>query len=122
MKPNAIFAVCLAFAGALACGGCSMMLDDNSAVYSVAPGKYDYIDCKGIGLRADANVTRSVQLTKLMQLANQDPIGPFVSNMVYREEYNMVQADQQALRHAADEKRFAPEVMNPKPKPLNPMH
>jgi hypothetical protein len=122
MKSSAVFALCLAVMGAMASGGCSMMLDDNSAVYSASPGKYDFLDCKGIAARSEGNAKRTVELTALMQRANQDPIGPFVSNMVYRDEFNVVQADQQALRQAADEKRCAPELMKPKAGSLGPMH
>jgi len=100
-------------------GGCSMMLDDNSVVYSTSPGKYDFLDCKGIAERSSANAQRTTELASLMQRANQDPIGPFVSNMVYRDEYNAKQADQLALRQAADQKRCTPEL---KPATLVPMH
>jgi len=114
-----IAAAGLALLGAAFCGGCSMVLDDNSVVYSSAPGKYDFLDCKGIADRTTANAERVAELSALMQRANQDAAGPFVSNMVYRDEYNVKQADQAALRQAADQKRCAPDV---KPARLTPMH
>ena len=122
MKSNAIFAFCLAFAGAAASAGCSMLLEDNSAVYSTAPGKYSFLDCPNLSKRAEVNSKRTAELTALMQRASQDPIGPFVSNMVYRDEFNVVQADQQAILQAADEKRCAPDLMKTKPESLGPMH
>ena len=112
-------AASLALLSAAFAGGCSMMLDDNSVVYSAAPGKYDFLDCKGIAERSNANAQRAAELSALMQRANQDPMGPFVSNMVYRDEYNAKQADQVALRQAADQKRCTPDT---KPGPLTPMH
>jgi len=113
-----IAATGLALLGALL-GGCSMMLDDNSVVYSAAPGKYDFLDCKGIAERTSANTQRTAELASLMERANRDPVGPFVSNMVYRDEYNAKQADQLALRQAADQKRCTPDL---KPAALTPMH
>jgi hypothetical protein len=118
MKPT-IFATGLALLSALGSAGCSMMLDDNSVVYSAAPGKYDYLDCKGIAARTSLNMQRSAELSSLMQRAGQDPMGSFVGNMVYRDEYNANQADQLALRQMADQKRCAPDV---KPANLTPMH
>ena len=97
-----------------------MVLDDNSVVYSSAPGKYDYLDCKGITDRTQANATRTAELTALMRRAGDGAAGPFVSNLVYRDEYNVLQADQLALRQVADEKRCAPLVQ--KPDTLTPMH
>ena len=114
-----IAAAGLALLGAAFGGGCSMVLDDSSVVYSAAPGKYDFLDCKGIAERTNANAQRTAELSALMQRANQDPVGPLVSNMVYRDEYNTKQADQVALRQAADQKRCVPDM---KPGPLTPMH
>ena len=114
-----IAATGLALLSALFGAGCSMMLDDNSVVYSAAPGKYDYLDCKGIAERTSANAQRASELSALMDRAKQDPMGPFVSNMVYRDEYNAKQADQLALRQAADQKRCVPDL---KPASLTPMH
>jgi hypothetical protein len=112
----------IAFICALAGGGCSMALDENSVVYSSAPGKYDYLDCKGIADRTEANVKRTAELTALMQRASQDPAGPVIGNLVYRDEYNIKQADTLALRQVADDKRCAPDLTK-KPLPtLSPMH
>ncbi len=112
-------AMSLALLSALSGAGCSMVLDDNSVVYSAAPGKYDYLDCKGIAERTSANDQRTAELSALMDRAKQDPMGPLVSNMVYRDEYNARQADQLALRQAADQKRCLPDL---KPASLKPMH
>lgn len=98
-----------------------MVLDDTSVIYSSAPGKYDYLDCKGIAELTASNAKRSAELTALMQRADQDPIGPLVSNMVYREEFNVKQADQLALRQVADDKRCAPDLKKPQAS-LAPMH
>jgi hypothetical protein len=106
MKSNLAAAVLIAFS----CAGCSMVLDDNSAVFSAAPGKYDYLDCKGIADRTSANSKRTAELDNLMQRANQGAGGKFVSTMVYKDEYNAVQADQIALRQVSDEKRCAPDM------------
>ncbi len=64
MKSNAAI-LGFAFACALAGGGCSMALDENSVVYSSAPGKYDYLDCKGIAERTEANVKRTAEILNL---------------------------------------------------------
>jgi hypothetical protein len=109
----------LVLLSALSGAGCSMVLDDNSVVYSAAPGKYDYLDCKGINERIAANDQRTTELSGLMERAKQDAMGPLVSNMVYRDEFNTRQADQLALRQAADQKRCLPEA---KPAALRPMH
>ena len=95
---------------ALICAGCSMVLDDNSPVFSAAPGKYDYLDCKGIADRTASNARRAAELDALMQRANQGAGGRLVSNMVYKDEYNSLQADQIALRQVSDEKRCAPDL------------
>ena len=112
-------AASFALLSALSGAGCSMALDENSVVYSAAPGKYDYLDCKGIAERTSANAQRTAELSGLMERARQDPMGPMVSNMVYRDEYNAKQADQLALRQAADQKRCVPDL---KPASLTPMH
>jgi hypothetical protein len=112
-------AVTLALMGALSGAGCSMVLDDNSVVYSAAPGKYDFLDCKGIAARITSTSERAEELSSLMTRARQDPMGPMVSNMVYRDEYNAKQADLMALRQAADQKRCIPEA---KPATLKAMH
>jgi hypothetical protein len=112
-------AASLALVGALTGAGCSMVLDDNSVVYSAAPGKYDFLDCKGIASRITSTAERAEELSNLMTRARQDPLGPMVSNMVYRDEYNAKQADLLALRQAADQKRCVPET---KPASLKPMH
>lgn len=106
MKLVAALALCLAFAS----GGCSMVLDDNSAVFSAAPGKYDYLDCKGIAERTETNSKRTAELDGLMQKASQSSGGQVIGTMVYKDEYNTVQGDQLALRKAADEKRCSPDL------------
>jgi hypothetical protein len=122
MKPKAA-ALGFAFICALAGGGCSMALDENSVVYSSAPGKYDYLDCKGIAERTEANVKRTTELTALMQRASQDGgAGPVIGNLVYRDEYNIKQADTLALRHVADDKRCAPDLTKKPLSTLSPMH
>jgi hypothetical protein len=112
-------AASVALIAALCSAGCSMVLDDNSVVYSAAPGKYDFLDCKGISGRITATSERADELSALMERARQDSVGPLVSNMVYRDEYNTKQADLVALRQAADQKRCVPDV---KPASLKPMH
>ncbi|HWM49570.1 MAG TPA: hypothetical protein VNR11_21935 [Xanthobacteraceae bacterium] len=98
----------------IACGGCSIALDENSGVYAAQPGKYDFLDCRSIQLRVDANATREAELSALMQRANQGAAGAVVSALVYRDELSLVRADQQALRKASDEKRCMPDI---KPEP-----
>jgi hypothetical protein len=112
-------AASLALIGALSGAGCSMVLDDNNIVYSTAPGKYDFLDCKSIAARTTSTTERTAELSALMDRARQDPVGPLVSNMVYRDEYNAKQADLMALRQAADQKRCVPDL---KPATLKAMH
>lgn len=119
MKSIAALALCLAFAS----GGCSMVLDDNSAVFAAAPGKYDYLDCKGIAQRTAANSKRTAELDGLMQRASQSTGGQVIGTMVYKDEYNTVQGDQLALRKAADDRRCTPDLKNTaQVGSLTPMH
>jgi hypothetical protein len=94
----------------VALGGCSIALDDNSGVFAAAPGKYAYLDCRGIAERTKATVTRENEITGLMERANRDAVGPLVNVMVYRDELNTVRADHQALQKASDEKRCMPDL------------
>lgn len=110
-----------AFGFAFACCGCSMALDENSGVFAATPGKYDYLDCRGIQQRAEAASVREGELTQLMQRANQDPVGPMINVLVYRDELNMVRSNRQALQKASDEKRCLPDIKAEKAK-LGPMH
>jgi len=121
MKLNAAI-LGFAFICALAGGGCSMALDENSIVYSSAPGKYDYLDCKGIADRTEANVKRTTELTALMQRASQDSTGAVIGNLVYRDEFNIKQTDTLALRQVADDKRCAPDLTKKPQATLSPMH
>ena len=99
-----------------------MALDENSVVYSSAPGKYDYLDCKGIADRTEANVKRAAELTGLMQRASQDSTGAVIGNLVYRDELNIRQADTLVLRQVADDKRCAPDLTKKPQAALSPMH
>ena len=99
-----------------------MALDENSIVYSSAPGKYDYLDCKGIADRTEANVKRAAELTGLMQRASQDSTGAVIGNLVYRDELNIRQADTLVLRQVADDKRCAPDLTKKPQAALSPMH
>ena len=105
----------------LALCGCSIALDDNSGVFAVAPGKYDYLDCRGLSQRAKAASVREAELNELMERANRDAFGSAVNTLVYRDELNTVRADQQALQKASDEKRCLPDI-KPQNTSLEPMH
>jgi hypothetical protein len=106
---------------ALACCGCSIALDEGNGVFASAPGKYNYLDCRGIQLRADTASKREAELGELMQRASRDAVGPVVGNLVYRDELNMVRADKMALQKAMDEKRCLPDLKAEKTN-LSPMH
>jgi hypothetical protein len=106
MRPVPVAALIVLFA----CGGCSIMLDENSGVYSAQPGKYDFLDCPGIQQRTKAFAAREAELSGLMERANQGAGGTVVSALVYRDELNMVRADRRALQKASDEKRCAPDI------------
>ena len=97
----------------LACGGCSVMLDENSGVYAAQPGKYDFLDCAGITQSAKASATREAELTGLMDRAGQGTGGTVVNALVYSDELNMVRANRRALQKASDEKRCAPVIAPP---------
>jgi hypothetical protein len=94
----------------VALGGCSIALDDTSGVFAAAPGKYDYLDCRGLAQRTKDSAKREGELTDLMDRANRDAVGPLVNVLVYRDELNSVRADRQALQKASDEKRCAPDL------------
>jgi hypothetical protein len=105
----------------LALGGCSIALDDNSGVFASAPGKYDYLDCRGLSLRAKTAATRENELNDLMERAKRDAFGPVENQLVYRDELNTVRADRLALQKASDEKRCVPELQ-PQNTSLEPVH
>jgi hypothetical protein len=94
----------------LACGGCSMMLDDNSAVYSTQPGKYEFLDCPTLAQRTKGIAARETELTQLMSRASAGTGGTAIGALVYRDELMMVRADLRAMQKAADEKRCAPNI------------
>ncbi len=94
----------------MTCGACSVALDENSGLYATQPGKYDFLDCASIQQRVKAATARETELSALMARANQDAAGAVVSALVYRDELNLVRADQQALRKTSDEKRCMPEL------------
>ena len=112
--------VCLSLL-CLALGGCSVALDDSSSVFSVAPGKYDFLDCRGLTERSKKAATREAELNDLMERANRDAFGPVINTLVYRDELNTVRADRQALQKASDEKRCMPDLQ-PQSTSLEPMH
>jgi hypothetical protein len=107
----------------LALGGCSIALDDNSGVFATAPGKYDLLDCRGLGERTKATVKRETELNDLMERANREAVGPLINVLVYRDELNTVRADHQALQKASDEKRCTPDLsIKPQTTSLEPVH
>ena len=67
-------------------GGCSFALDESSGVFASAPGKYDYLDCRGLSDRAKAAAARESELNGLMERARRDAFGPMVNTLVYRDE------------------------------------
>ncbi|MGZ3409765.1 MAG: hypothetical protein ACXWJ6_03525 [Xanthobacteraceae bacterium] len=105
----------------LALGACSIALDDNSGVFASAPGKYDYLDCRGLSLRAKSAATREAELNDLMERAKRDAFGPVVNTLVYRDELNTVRADRLALQKTSDEKRCLPDLA-PQNTSLEPVH
>lgn len=105
----------------VALGGCSVALDDNSGVFAAAPGKYDFLDCRGLSKRSKEAATREAEINGLMERASHDAFGPVVNTLVYRDELNSVRADRQALQKASDEKRCAPDI-RPQNTSLEPVH
>jgi hypothetical protein len=106
MKPAPVAAILTL----LLCGGCSIALDERSGVYAAQPGKYDFLDCPGIQKRAAESAKREAELSGLMQRASRESAGTVVNALVYRDEFNMVRSDRQALQKAADEKRCLPDI------------
>jgi hypothetical protein len=105
----------------IALGGCSFALDESSGLFASAPGKYDFLDCRGLSNRTKAAAAREAELNGLMERSARGTFGPVVNTLVYRDEINSVRADQQALRKASDEKRCMPDL-GPQNTSLEPMH
>src|SRR5436853_6726127 len=105
MKPAPVAALLLS----MACGGCSMALDDSSGVYAAQPGKYDFLDCPGLLKVRQTQTAREAEITALMERANQGGGGGVVNALVYRDQLNTVRADLQSAQRAADEKACAPD-------------
>jgi hypothetical protein len=106
MKPAPVAAILLL----IACGGCSMALDESSGVYAAQPGKYDFLDCPTLLQRRQSTAAREAEITALMERANQGGGGAVVNALVYRDQLNLVRADRQLIQRTADEKRCAPDV------------
>jgi len=94
----------------IACGGCSIALDENSGVYAAQPGKYDFLDCPALLKLSKSHEAREAEISGLMQRASQEPSGTVVNALVYRDQLNLIRAEKQLARKTADEKRCTPDV------------
>jgi hypothetical protein len=106
MKPAPVAAILLF----IACGGCSMALDENSGVYAAQPGKYDFLDCPSLLKLRQTNAAREAEIAALMERASQGGGGAVVNALVYRDQLNLVRGDRQLIQRTSDEKRCTPDV------------
>ena len=88
----------------------------------VEPAKFQYLRCKDIAIRILDAENRRVQLQALMDRAANGTGGSAVNLIVYRPEFEQVDAQLRLLRQTAGEKRCSSETTNPPPPTLTPVH
>ena len=88
----------------------------------VEPAKFQYLRCKDIAERVVEAENKKVQLQALMDRAAAGTGGGAVNILVYRPEYEQVDAQLRLLRRTAGEKRCSSETTNPPPATLTPVH
>jgi hypothetical protein len=102
-------------------GGCTSVQSYLGDPY-VEPAKFQYLRCKDIGARILEAENRRVQLQALMDRAANGTGGSAVNLLVYRPEFEQVDAQLRLLRQTAGEKRCSSETTNPAPPTLTPVH
>jgi hypothetical protein len=102
-------------------GGCTTVQSYLGDPY-VEPAKFQYLRCKDIATRILDAENRRVQLQALMDRAANGTGGSAVNLIVYRPEFEQVDAQLRLLRQTAGEKRCSSETTNPPPPTLTPVH
>ncbi len=84
--------------------GCAGGLDLSSQSLFAQPGKFRFLPCKDLAVRAAAAAKREQELNSLIDRANQGTGGAIISPMVYGPDLQQVRADAQEIRQSQNEK------------------
>jgi len=82
----------LALSAVLALGGCSSVAMDESTFF-VDPARYDLYDCKQLAAARKVHMDHIDELKRLMAKAETGAGGAVVSELAYRDEYVVTQAN-----------------------------
>jgi hypothetical protein len=82
--------------------GCAGAIEQQSLF--AQPGKFRFLPCKDLALRATALATRERELNSLMERASQGTGGSIINPLVYGPDLQQVRADTRELQKAQNEK------------------
>jgi hypothetical protein len=88
-------------------GGCAASGEQAANAAFVAPGKYNFHDCRAIATQMLATQARELELRQLMDRSAQGPGGEFVNTIAYRSDYQRARAELKLLEDTAAGKNCA---------------
>src|ERR1041384_6956032 len=86
----------------IACGGCSIALDENTGAYAAQPATTDLLDCPALPKLSTSHERREADLCGLAEDAGHDPSGAVLAALFYGNQLNLLRAPTPRARKPAD--------------------